>query len=183
MRRELDNSLLEMALVGYQAKRDEVVQKMADIERQLGAASAPVVERTDEGKPKRRISAAGRRAIAEAQRKRWAASRKTAESPKTPEAPKAKRRLSKAGRAAIMAATKKRWALKRAEAAKAMSQRTAKSAPAKAAKKAAAVVAVRKAAPRTASVKSVKKTARKSAPGATRSIAPVRASTAADLTH
>jgi hypothetical protein len=36
MRRQIDNSVLEMALVGYNAKRDEVVQKMADIERQLG---------------------------------------------------------------------------------------------------------------------------------------------------
>jgi histone H1/5 len=123
MRRQIDNSLLEMALVGYQAKRDEVVQKMADIKRQLGAAPAPVAERTAEEKPRRKMSAAGRKAIAEAQRKRWAASKKAAEPPKAPEVPKAKRRLSKAGRAAIVAATKKRWALKRAEDAKATSKK------------------------------------------------------------
>ena len=45
MRRQIDTAILEMALVGFNAKRDEVVQKMADIERQLGirrqGASAP----------------------------------------------------------------------------------------------------------------------------------------------
>jgi len=64
------------------------------------------------------MSAAGRARIAEAQRKRWAASRKEPAPPEaTSERPK--RRLSRAGRAAIVAATKKRWALKRAEAAQA----------------------------------------------------------------
>lgn len=139
MRRQIDHSLLEMALVGYRARREEVVRRMAEIERQLGAASASVAERTGEEKPKHKMSTAGRRAIAAAQRKRWAASRKSVQSPKTPPAPKAKRRLSKAGRAAIVAATKRRWALKRAEAAKA-----AKSAG----KKAAAKVVARKAAPK-----------------------------------
>jgi hypothetical protein len=114
MRRQIDSSLLEMALVGYQAKRDEVVQKMAEIESQLGVATAPSAA----AEPKRKMSAAGRRAISAAQRKRWAASKKAAQPPAMPEAPKAKRRLSKAGRAAIVAATKRRWALKRAEAAK-----------------------------------------------------------------
>src|ERR1035441_1229375 len=134
MRRQIDSSLLETALVGYQAKRDEVLQKMADIKRQLGAASAPATERNGEERPKRKMSAAGKKAIAEAQRKRWATAKKAAA--KAPEAPKAKRRLSKAGRAAIIAATKKRWALKRAEAAKATSRKTTKSAPAKTEKKA-----------------------------------------------
>jgi hypothetical protein len=65
------------------------------------------------------MSAAGRKAIAEAQRKRWAASKKAAEGPAPEVASKPKRKLSAAGRKAIIAATKKRWALKRAEAAKA----------------------------------------------------------------
>jgi hypothetical protein len=66
------------------------------------------------------MSAAGRKAIAEGQRKRWADSKRQPEqSQATPEAAKPKRKLSRAGRAAIIAATKRRWALKRAEAAKA----------------------------------------------------------------
>jgi len=57
-------------------------------------------------------------AIAEAQQRRWAASRGQSEAA-TPEPAKPKRRLSAAGRRAIIAATKKRWALIHAEAAKA----------------------------------------------------------------
>ena len=79
MRRQIDSSVLEMALVGFNAKRDEVVQKMADIERQLGirrkgasAPSAPAKTPTAAAKPRRRLSAAGKRAIRAALKKRWA---------------------------------------------------------------------------------------------------------------
>src|SRR5450759_622481 len=114
MRRQIDNSLLEMALVGYSARRDVVVQKMADIHRQLGGrAPAPAMTPTTGAKAKRKMSAGGRARIAEAQRKRWAASKKSAE-PGPQEAAKPKRRLSKAGRAAIVAALNKRWAAKKA---------------------------------------------------------------------
>jgi hypothetical protein len=58
------------------------------------------------------MSAAGRKAIAEAQRKRWATQK--AETQRGPSPKKAKRKLSAAGRAAIVAALKKRWAAKRA---------------------------------------------------------------------
>jgi hypothetical protein len=64
------------------------------------------------------MSAGGRKSIAEAQRKRWAASKGQSE-PTKPAAPKPERKLSAAGKAAIVAALKKRWAAKRAEAAKA----------------------------------------------------------------
>jgi hypothetical protein len=63
------------------------------------------------------MSAAGRKAIAEAQRKRWAV-KKAADGTTHHEVAKPKRKLSAAGRQAIIAATKKRWALKRAQAAK-----------------------------------------------------------------
>uniref|UniRef100_Q02AS4 Uncharacterized protein n=1 Tax=Solibacter usitatus (strain Ellin6076) TaxID=234267 RepID=Q02AS4_SOLUE len=79
MRRQIDNSILEMALVGYNAKLDEVIQKMADIERQLGvrgkgttAAAAPA-SAVASAKPRRKLSAAGKKAIREALKKRWAA--------------------------------------------------------------------------------------------------------------
>jgi len=58
------------------------------------------------------MSAAGRKAIAEAQRKRWAAKKENPAAPKA--AKKPKRKLSAAGRAAIVAALKKRWAAKKA---------------------------------------------------------------------
>jgi hypothetical protein len=86
----------------------------------LSGQSPAAVSAPEPPKAKRRkIGAAGRKAMAEAQRKRWAAFRRGAEltAPKT--ASKPKRKLSAAGRKAISAATKKRWVLKRAEAAKA----------------------------------------------------------------
>ena len=66
------------------------------------------------------MSAAGRKAIAEAQRKRWAAAKGQAETkaPKVAKPVKKKRVLSAAGKAAIVAALKKRWAAKKAAAKK-----------------------------------------------------------------
>ncbi len=64
---------------------------------------------------KRRLSAAGRKRIAEAARKRWAAlhaSQNTATKPATKRA--RKRRLSPEGRKRIADAAKRRWAAKRA---------------------------------------------------------------------
>ena len=58
------------------------------------------------------MSAAGRKAIAEAQRKRWAAAKGGPAEPKAVKKPK--RRLSAAGKAAIVAALRKRWAAKKA---------------------------------------------------------------------
>src|SRR5262245_35287421 len=62
---------------------------------------------------RRKMSATGRKRIAEAQRQRWAAVKGASEAA-TPQPTKRKRRLSAAGRAAIVAALKKRWADKRA---------------------------------------------------------------------
>jgi hypothetical protein len=80
MRRQIDSAILEMALVGFNAKRGEVVQKIADIERELGvrrkgapAPSATAKTPTTAAKPKRKLSAAGKRAIRAALKKRWAA--------------------------------------------------------------------------------------------------------------
>ena len=55
------------------------------------------------------MSAAARKRIGEATRKRWAAFR-AAKARKQAPAQKPKRKISKAGRAAIIAATKARWA-------------------------------------------------------------------------
>jgi hypothetical protein len=60
------------------------------------------------------MSAAARKRIADAQRKRWAESKKAIEPSAAEAAPKPKRKLSAAGRAAIVAATKKRWATAKA---------------------------------------------------------------------
>lgn len=92
-----------------------------------GPAAGPGIPR------KRRMSAAGRKSISDATKKRWAEKRaaqaQTSASGSSPaKTGPRKRRLSPEGRERIIAATKKRWAAKRAEAGE-------KAAPAKKARK------------------------------------------------
>jgi hypothetical protein len=77
--------------------------------RPLGRkASAPKSSAPARGQRKRTMSAAGRKAIADASRKRWAAIK----AGKTPSAPviQRKHKLSAAARKAMADAAKKRWA-------------------------------------------------------------------------
>jgi hypothetical protein len=106
-----DNTLLEMAIVGYQSEVEKLSAKIADIKAQLGQpgpgrpkAAPPTATGTDQVAPQKRrtISKAGRARIAAAQKARWAAQKKQ-------QAPK-KRKMSAAGLKAIREATKKRWA-------------------------------------------------------------------------
>lgn len=82
MRRQIDNVLdddvLEMALLGYRTRREEVIRKMAEIEGLLRArpkgasATGADTAKIAAAKPKRKLSAAGRRAIRAGVKKRWA---------------------------------------------------------------------------------------------------------------
>jgi hypothetical protein len=107
-----DNEILEAALIGYQHMRDEVERKIAELRGRIGAqpASRQMPSGAIPGKPapKRILSAAARRRIAMAQKRRWAAYKKEHGTKAAPK--RAKRVLSAAGRARIVAATKKRWA-------------------------------------------------------------------------
>jgi len=109
-----DTELLEAALIGFQHRRDQVEQKIAELRSQIEGhpASRPVTAVSAPGSSaprKRTMSAAARRRISLAQKKRWAAY-KDGSGAKTA-APKPKKRvISAAGRARIVAATKKRWA-------------------------------------------------------------------------
>jgi hypothetical protein len=70
--KSFDRSTLEMALIGYEAERQKIEAAMAAIRQQVdGHAAAPAVD--DLRRPKRVMSAAAKRIIAAAQRKRWAA--------------------------------------------------------------------------------------------------------------
>lgn len=72
-----DRSLLEAALVGYQAQLASIQQAMQEIRNQLGQRTpgAAAIAGSD-GQPairtKRKLSAAARKRIAAAQKKRWA---------------------------------------------------------------------------------------------------------------
>jgi len=109
---KLTPEVITAAIEGFQAQTQRIDEQISELRamlngRQPTAAAAPQTTKRST------MSAAGRKRIAEAQRKRWAAL-KGASEPAAPQPPKRKRRLSAAGRAAIVAALKKRWAEKRA---------------------------------------------------------------------
>jgi hypothetical protein len=117
---KLTPEIISAAILGFEEQKRHIDANIAELRAILSGDSAESTVKPEPTKHKRRkVSAAGRARIAEAQRKRWAES-KAASQPSAPEVtPKPKRRLSEAGRKAIVAATKKRWgALKRAKAAK-----------------------------------------------------------------
>ena len=113
---KLTPEIITAAILGFEEQRRQIDSRIDALRAMLSAGPAATAATPPATKRKRRkMSAAGRARIAEAQRKRWAESKKQSE----PEAPaKRKRKLSPAGRAAIVAALKKRWAMKKGGAAK-----------------------------------------------------------------
>jgi hypothetical protein len=122
MPKQLDRSVLEMALIGYQRSLENIQEKIADIQRQLGIrpAKAAASVTTGGAKPKRKMSAVARKRIALAQKKRWAAFHKAEEPAPAPKKAVAKRKLSPARKAALLANLAKARAAKAAKRAKAL---------------------------------------------------------------
>ncbi len=113
---KLTHEIITAAIEGFESQKAQIDAQIAELRQMLSGRPAETATAPKPARRKRRkMSAAGRARIAEAQRKRWAESKKVQAAP---EAPKQKRKLSAAGRRAIIAAAKKRWAAKRAEAAK-----------------------------------------------------------------
>jgi hypothetical protein len=109
----LTKEIISAAILGFEEQRRKLDVQIAELRAMHSHSSDGSTSITKPtGRKKRRMSAAGRKAIAEAQRKRWAAAKATTVAPKA--AKKPKRKLSAAGRAAIVAAVKKRWAAKKA---------------------------------------------------------------------
>ena len=105
----LTKEMIEAAIQGFESQKQHIDSQVAELRAMLSSnanGSAPDSQPTSD--KKRGMSAAGRKAIADAQRKRWAALKGGSVAKKT------KRKLSPAGRAAIVAALKRRWAAKKA---------------------------------------------------------------------
>ena len=117
MAKPLDRSVLEMALIGYQRSLENIQEKMADIQRQLGIrpAKAAAPAATGEAKPKRQMSAVARKRIALAQKKRWAAFHQAEAPAPAPKKVAVKRRLSPVRKAALLANLAKARAAKAAK--------------------------------------------------------------------
>jgi hypothetical protein len=107
---KLTAEILAAALEGFQAQKRRIDAQMDEIRQLLDGSRNQPATAPEAPKRKRKLSAAGRRAIAEATKKRWAAfhAAKQAEKPAlTKTAPKKARKK---------AAKKLRWAKKAANA-------------------------------------------------------------------
>jgi hypothetical protein len=109
---KLTNEIIDAAIFGFEQQKRRLDAQIADLRAirdgvpaKDGAISAPVKA------GRKKVSAATRRAMADGQRKRWAAAKG---GDTGSEVRKPKRKLSAAGRASIVAALKKRWAAKKA---------------------------------------------------------------------
>jgi hypothetical protein len=115
MTQKLSLEIITAAIAGFEAQKQDIDSKIAELRGMFNhrhaAAEAP--------KRKRKISAASRRRMALAQKKRWAAIKRQSHATSPAGSKPPKRRISEEGMKRIIAATKRRWALKRAEDAKA----------------------------------------------------------------
>jgi len=73
-----DSEFLAAALIGYQQRRREIDGKIVELRQQLGGSWASVLAAAAKraAPAARRMSTAGRKRIAEATKKRWAAFRR-----------------------------------------------------------------------------------------------------------
>jgi hypothetical protein len=86
----LSREIKEAALIGMRYRRDEISDQIRELEQELGGRDGQGADAIL-GRKKRVFSAASRKRMAEAQRKRWAAVKAAQETP----AP-AKKRVTKA---------------------------------------------------------------------------------------
>lgn len=116
--RNFTPEILDAALLGLEAQRKRLTGQIADVKRLLGSdtGARPAAAHGESPRRKRTMTAAARKRIADAQRKRWdkfhRASKEHAPAKKKSAASRkpAKRRISAAGRKAIAEAARKRWA-------------------------------------------------------------------------
>jgi hypothetical protein len=110
------HEIITAAILGFEEQKRRIDLQITDLHAMLsGDGAEPAAVPESSRRPRRKMSAAARKKIGAAQRKRWAEAKATSQ-PESPARPK--RKLSAAGRAAIIAATKRRWAVKRAAAKK-----------------------------------------------------------------
>ena len=150
---KLTAEIITAAVEGFEQQKLRIDAQIAELRKMLtGTPTDPAATPEVPRGWRRKMSAAARKRIGDAQRKRWAESKKTS-SPVAPKAPKPKRKLSAAGKKAIVEATKKRWAAfhaaKKAETSTVARKRAAKKtatkkAPVKASRKATKKVAAKR---------------------------------------
>jgi hypothetical protein len=115
---KLTPEIIHAAIEGFESQKRRIDSQIDELRQLLNGGSAGPAAESGTLMRKRKVSAAGRRRMAAAQKARWAKIRGETEPTSSHKPARQKRKLSAAGRKAISDATKKRWALKRAETAK-----------------------------------------------------------------
>jgi hypothetical protein len=111
--RQLTAEILDAAIEGFEARKLRIDEQIAQVRQLLNGHNPVAASRSEpQNEPRRKLSAATRKRMGEAQRQRWAS--KSAAETVSKTTAKPKRKLSAAGRAAIVAALKQRWAAKKA---------------------------------------------------------------------
>jgi hypothetical protein len=117
MPKKLNDEIVRAAIDGLTVRKTHLNQQIAELRAMLNGGS-PQAAAASEPTPRkgRKMSAAGRRKIAAAQRARWAKIRGEPKpaAPAARKASKPKRKISPEGLKRIIAATRKRWRLQRA---------------------------------------------------------------------
>src|ERR1035437_1491107 len=103
---KLTAEIITAAVEGFEQQKLRIDAQIAELRQMLTGTPTATATTLEAPKGKQRMSAAARKRIGDAQRKRWAESKKTS-SQVAPKAPKPKRKLSAAGKRAIVEATKK----------------------------------------------------------------------------
>ena len=111
----MTHDIITAAIDGFEAQKKRIEAQIADLRGVLSGNGAQGVIAPEPVRRRRKMSAAARKRIADAQRKRWAAMKERSGHPTIAEGAKPKRRISAAGRKAIVEATRKRWAAYRAQ--------------------------------------------------------------------
>src|SRR5260370_42575282 len=109
----LRNEMINAARLGFEEQKRRVDQQITELRALLSGPTAQSIKSPESVKnPRRRMSAAGKKAIADAQRKRWAEQKanSTTAPTKTAKPATKKRGLTAAGKEAIVSYLKKHWA-------------------------------------------------------------------------
>jgi hypothetical protein len=120
---QLNRAIIEAAIIGFERQKEQIDETLAELRAQLADVSGNgrktnIAEATTPTKARRKMSAAGRKAIAAAQKKRWAAVHKEGAPPKKAASVKKtapKRKLSPAAKAKLVENLKKARAAKAAK--------------------------------------------------------------------
>jgi hypothetical protein len=118
---EINRAIIEAAIEGFEQQKTRIDQTIAELRVQLNGSAVKTTGRKATvadiapARKKHKISAAGRRAIAEAQRKRWAAA-KGGKTDAARTVKPAKRKMSPAAKAKLVANLAKARAAKAAKA-------------------------------------------------------------------